>query len=162
MTGFGCPVPRITPCATSCIKRFTPTSRSRLINVCEEHTSTASSIRLDRPSRPTLVRKGHQDIIAYPSLFRSASSAVDLHRNCKATINDALRSRQRLLGGNLARCECTVNASLCQALRISSYHGKRGLRSCILNRSVFFSENAHDMTHAASCSFYSRLRFLCH
>jgi hypothetical protein len=111
------PFSRNSLCATSCIKRVTPTSRSRLINVCEEHTSTASSLRLDRPVRPTLVRKGHQDIIAYPSLFLSASSAVDLHRNCKATINDALRSRQRLLGGNLARCECTVNASLCQALR---------------------------------------------
>ena len=117
MTGYGYPVLRNSLCATSCIKRVTLTSRSRLINVCEEHTSTASSLRLDRPSRPTLVRKGHQDIIAYPSLFLSASSAVDLHRNCKATINDALRSRQRLLGGNLARCECTVNASLCQALR---------------------------------------------
>ena len=54
---YGYPVPRITPCATSCIKRVTPTSRSRLINVCEEHTSTASSFRLDRPERPTLVRK---------------------------------------------------------------------------------------------------------
>ncbi len=130
---FGYPVPRNSLCATSCIKRVTPTSRSHLINVCEEHTSTASSLRLDRPYRPTLVRRGHQDIIAYPSLFLSASSAVDLHRNCKATINDALRSRQRFLGGSLARCECTVNASLCPALRISSYHATRGLRSCILN-----------------------------
>ena len=66
---YGYPVLRNSLCATSCIKRVTPTSRSRLINVCEEHTSTASSLRLDRPSRPTLVRKGHQDIIAYPSLF---------------------------------------------------------------------------------------------
>ena len=65
---YGYPVLRITPCATSCSKRVTPTSRSRLINVCEEHTSTAS-LRLDRPSRPTLVRKCHQDSIAYPFFF---------------------------------------------------------------------------------------------
>jgi hypothetical protein len=95
---YGYPVLRNPLCATSCIKRVTPTSRSRLINVCEEHTSTASSLRLDRPVRPTLVRKDHQDIIAYPSLLLSASSAVDLHRNCEATIIDALRSRQRFLG----------------------------------------------------------------
>ena len=65
----GYPVLRNSLCATSCIKRVTPTSRSRLINVCEEHTSTASSLRLDRPVRPTLVRKGHQDINAYASFF---------------------------------------------------------------------------------------------
>jgi len=66
---YGYPVLRNPLCATSCIKRVTPTSRSRLINVCEEHTSTASSLRLDRPSRPTLVRKCHQDSIAYPFFF---------------------------------------------------------------------------------------------
>ena len=65
----GYPVLRNPLCATSCIKRVTPTSRSRLINVCEEHTSTASSFRLDRPVRPTLVRKGHQDINASASFF---------------------------------------------------------------------------------------------
>ena len=130
---YGYPVLRNSLCATSCIKRVTPTSRSRLINVCEEHTSTASSLRLDRPVRPTLVRKDHQDIIPYPSLLLSASSAVDLHRNCEATIIDAFRSRQRFLGEILARCECTVHTTLCQALRISQYYAKRGLRSCILN-----------------------------
>ena len=66
---YGYPVLRNPLCATSCIKRVTPTSRSRLINVCEEHTSTASSLRLDRPVRPTLVRKGHQDINAYACFF---------------------------------------------------------------------------------------------
>ena len=65
----GYPVLRNSLCATSCIKRVTPTSRSRLINVCEEHTSTASTLRLDRPIRPTLVRKCHQDSIAYPFFF---------------------------------------------------------------------------------------------
>ena len=96
---YGYPVLRNSLCATSCIKRVTPTSRSRLINVCEEHTSTASSLRLDRPSRPTLVRKGHQDIIAYPSLFLSASSAVDLHRIYEATIQDALPKSTTRFGG---------------------------------------------------------------
>ena len=66
---YGYPVLRNPLCATSCIKRVTPTSRSRLINVCEEHTSTASSLRLDRPSRPMLVSKGHQVINAYASFF---------------------------------------------------------------------------------------------
>ena len=66
---YGYPVLRNPLCATSCIKRVTPTSRSRLINVCEEHTSTASTLRLDRPVRPTLVRKGHQDINAYACFF---------------------------------------------------------------------------------------------
>ena len=97
---YGYPVPRITPCATSCIKRVTPTSRSRLINVCEEHTSTASSFRLDRPERPTLVRKRSPRYQRIRFLLPSSLLPLLLcTESTKRRSKTLCRSRQRVLGG---------------------------------------------------------------
>ena len=99
---YGYPVPRITPCATSCIKRVTPTSRSRLINVCEEHTSTASSFRLDRPERPTLVRKRSPRYQRIRFLLPSSLLPLLLcTESTKRRSKTLCRSRQRVLGEQL-------------------------------------------------------------
>ena len=119
---YGYPVPRITPCATSCIKRVTPTSRSRLINVCEEHTSTASSFRLDRPERPTLVRKRSPRYQRIRFLLPSSLLPLLLcTESTKRRSKTLCRSRHRVLGGTINRCECTIHAPRCHPLRIPLY-----------------------------------------
>ena len=107
-----------------------------MINVCEEHTSTASSFRLDRPERPTLVRKRSPRYQRIRFLLPSSLLPLLLcTESTKRRSKTLCRSRQRVLGEQLTGAN--VQFMHLDVTRFASHYiasAVRARRWCILDQ----------------------------